>query len=361
MSQRNQSIRPTMLPVWLSACAILLAAAAGVHGDSPGSPEEEVKKLIVMIRSTMPSGDEEVGAGIIFSQQGNSLYIVTANHVVRQGMQDAKVRVRIRTIPGKSFDAQLLDDSDASADWAVLEVANVELPAGGLPFAQLGDANSLDRDANVFLIGNPGGRAWELTVRPVGVTRKTSESIWFESSLLQGGYSGGALLDDQKGIVGLLKSDQPPHGEALNIQGVLSILEERGYAMRLKPREGSSPSAPDRLSFHDWEGSWSLQWEYEGQWYEKPMTLTADQSGITGEYGLGTVKGTYENGDISTVTGEYTNTSGTGVDCPSGKQTGSFTLNLKRGGKSMEGWWDICGKGTQRRWKAEKRDGISRQ
>jgi len=125
------------------------------------------------------------------------------------------------------------------------------------------------------------------------------------------------------------------------------------------PAETTQPaptSAPDRLSFRDWEGSWNLQWEYEGQWYGKTMTVTSNRFGIEGNYEIGRLKGTYVNGDVSKVTGEIVNTSGTGITCPSGEQTGSFSLNLTNGGRSMAGWWDICDKGTRWKWKADKSD-----
>jgi hypothetical protein len=194
-----------------------------------------------MIKSQLPNG-EEVGAGIIFGQTGNRLYIVTANHVVRQGAQESKdVRVRFSWLPGEEYEAKLLADANTELDWAVLSVGNIDklgLPPKGLPFAQLGDASSLKRRDKVFLIGNPTGHSWEITVTPDGVTAKAGNSILFESVHIEPGHSGGALLDEHWGVVGLIKSSQAPHGEATNIQSVLEILGQRGYPVSLKQREG---------------------------------------------------------------------------------------------------------------------------
>jgi hypothetical protein len=109
------------------------------------------------------------------------------------------------------------------------------------------------------------------------------------------------------------------------------------------------------LSFRSWEGSWNLAWQYDGKWYESAMTLRADQFGIEGDYELGSLKGTFVNGSFTQVEGEFINTSGTGADCPSGKQGGWFSFNLANNGKHMRGWWDICGKGKRMQWKADKR------
>jgi len=110
------------------------------------------------------------------------------------------------------------------------------------------------------------------------------------------------------------------------------------------------------LSFRDWEGSWDLQWEFDGQWYGKIMKLTSDRSGIAGDYILGTLKGPFMNGDVSKVTGEIKNVTGTGTNCPSGEQTGLFSLALSNDGGSMNGWWDVCGEGKKHKWKAVKRN-----
>jgi hypothetical protein len=109
------------------------------------------------------------------------------------------------------------------------------------------------------------------------------------------------------------------------------------------------------LSFHDWEGSWDLQWEYAGQWYGKPLQLSADRLGIAGDYVLGTLKGSFVEGNASNVTGNYMNETGTGVTCGTGKQEGVFWLVLSSDGKSMDGWWDVCGEGKKYKWKTVKR------
>lgn len=365
--------------VTLPACCslfLVLAALAAAADDRKG--EEEVKPLIVMVRSALPNGDEEVGAGIIFGQRGSSLYVLTANHVVRQAAQDAtRVRVQFRWLPGEDLEARLLADADAQLDWAVLKVENVDvtgLSPDGLPFARLGEPSALQRGDRVFLIGNPTGHSWDVNVTPDGVTDNTPSSIFFESVHLEPGHSGGALLDENRRVVGLLKSSQAPHGEAVNISAVLSVLASKGYPVslargveepRVVTRPSPAPATAERRplahpTFRDWEGSWDLQFEFpQGQWHGARMTLRADQSGITGDYDFGRIHGFYADGDISTVLGAYKNTTGTGQTCASGEQAGRFTLHLTSDGQAMEGWWDLCGEGTKYRWKATKKNGAA--
>jgi len=107
-------------------------------------------------------------------------------------------------------------------------------------------------------------------------------------------------------------------------------------------------------SFRDWQGSWNLRWEFEGTWDGRTLNLNSHPSGITGNYEIGTLEGTFVGGDFSRVTGTITNTSNTGTDCPSGKQEGLFSLTLSSGGTAMDGWWDVCGKGTKYAWKANR-------
>jgi hypothetical protein len=122
------------------------------------------------------------------------------------------------------------------------------------------------------------------------------------------------------------------------------------------PVPAASVRPPDQLSFRSWQGTWNLQFEYNGQWTAKTMTIQSDPSGIQGDYELGRLRGVYDKGDASTVTGQIENTTGTGSTCDSGKQTGSFSLTLTTNGRSMAGWWDVCGAGRKWMWKADKRD-----
>jgi len=139
----------------------------------------------------------------------------------------------------------------------------------------------------------------------------------------------------------------------------VGLLTAAGEARAERPALGTveAPAAQVQniLSFRDWEGSWDLQWEFQGKWYGKVMDVNATSSGIAGDYVLGTLEGDFVQGDISRVKGTITNVTGTGSTCKSGKQAGFFSLTLAADGRSMAGWWDVCGEGTKWTWKAKKR------
>jgi len=122
------------------------------------------------------------------------------------------------------------------------------------------------------------------------------------------------------------------------------------------PKEEASTQAGDAPSFQDWQGSWNLQWELEGTWSGKTMSLKSHQAGIFGDYEIGLIEGSFVDGDFTEVTGEYTNTAGTGQDCSYGKQGGRFLFKMSNDGTRMDGWWDVCGEGKKREWKADKRN-----
>jgi len=110
------------------------------------------------------------------------------------------------------------------------------------------------------------------------------------------------------------------------------------------------------VSFEDWSGLWELSWEFaEGQWLGPiPMELISDQSGISGDYGLGPIEGVFVNGDFSKAEGKYLNTKTEGELCTSGERGGPFSLTLAKDGSSMEGLWGACGEAATRHWKATR-------
>jgi len=110
-----------------------------------------------------------------------------------------------------------------------------------------------------------------------------------------------------------------------------------------------------KASFRDWDGLWDMEWQFDGKWYGKIMTLRSTESGIAGDYVVGILEGRFAQAEFSKVTGEITNVTNTGTTCSSGRQSGSFALTLASDGRSMEGWWDVCGAGEKRAWRARRR------
>lgn len=112
-------------------------------------------------------------------------------------------------------------------------------------------------------------------------------------------------------------------------------------------------ATPRALTAKDWEGAWQLRWEYAGKWFGPiPMQITSNGNGANGQYGTGNFRGSFVGGDYARVSGMFENTAGTAVDCGGGKQGGRFSFTMADDGKSMKGWWDLCGKGEKFQWRA---------
>ena len=147
--------------------------------------------------------------------------------------------------------------------------------------------------------------------------------------------------------------EQPNSGPAVN--------DEKAEEKNAANQDANATETPDatqvekELSFEDWSGPWELSWEFsEGQWLGPiPMELKSDQSGISGDYGLGSIEGVFVNGDFSKAEGEYTDKT-EDEPCPYGESGGPFSLTLAKDGSSMEGLWCACREVATRHWKATR-------
>src|SRR5262249_28092410 len=94
------------------------------------------------------------------------------------------------------------------------------------------DLGSLRRGEGLYLLGYPLGKAWRINTTPEKLA-ETGESLDFESNFIARGHSGGALLDENRNIVGMLKSDNPPYGQATSITAIMRKLRQWGYPVDL--------------------------------------------------------------------------------------------------------------------------------
>jgi len=228
--------------------AMLAAGCGGAFAQPSG--EDRIKPLLVMISAQFDNASKD-GAGIIIDHNVGRLYVVTANHVVREGPREAKsVKVRFHWLPGESFEAKLADNFDVSLDVAVLVVADaarLHIPA--LPFEALGDTTQLRREHRVHSIGYPRATPWFSRPSPDIVASASTETIQFEAAWIGPGYSGGGLFNDRWQLVGLIQRDDPPIGEAMPVERLFGRLRQWGYNVRFGAAAAvipptSAPSAP---------------------------------------------------------------------------------------------------------------------
>ena len=207
----------------VTVSASLLAAQADRQG------EERIENLVVVVRTA-----DSAGAGILFGTRLGRLWLLTANHVVRRGGEAApSINVELRWRPGERIPAQLQDTADPDLDVAVLSVA-APAPANLLHFDLLGDPGRMKRGDGVYSVGHPNGKLWEASARPDILSRSDGVHLFFQSSFVAPGHSGGALLNDRWELVGMLRSDQPPEGEAIGIDRILLWLTANRFQVDLR-------------------------------------------------------------------------------------------------------------------------------
>jgi hypothetical protein len=225
----------------LAATCILLVLSPGTvaHPQAPDPLREDIKSLIVRIEAKF-ADRASFGAGIVAGAENDQIYVITANHVVRDGDRPGQdVLVEFHSLRGKPFSAKLASHFDVGHDLAVLVVPNATahgIDVNAFPFDRVGDSSVLTRGDPVFLAGHPNDVRWSLSVNPDGFVETEEDWLRFESKSLFPGHSGGALLNFRLEIVGLLRSDKQPYGEALSIAKILTILKEWGYPVKLRQR-----------------------------------------------------------------------------------------------------------------------------
>jgi len=266
----NSPVSPAVQVGMPFAAAKFVAAISQIAKEG----EEEIELLIVMVQSKL-AGEDNVGAGIIVGVGSDSLYIVTANHVVRRGTQEAlDIQVQLKWL-NKPVKASLLKHADAPLDLAVLSIAGLKqqgVNINALPFDHMGDAASLQRGEPVYSLGNARVEKWSINVSPDKISKIEKDFILYESNFIGPGHSGGALLNDRREVIGMLLSDAPPNGRAISITSVLSKLKGWGLPVNLRAPnarvsaggELTCQVAPSGAA-HCWGNMIQINSEYEEQ------------------------------------------------------------------------------------------------
>ncbi|HBL26211.1 MAG TPA: hypothetical protein DD490_05180 [Acidobacteria bacterium] len=237
------------MPLIGAGVALVVAAAAAHATDRPG--EAEAKKLVAMVRGQL-AGHPTVGAAVVVGLSEGRLYLVTADHVVREkGEAATDLQIELKTLPGERLMAEVLPDQDRDLDLAVLLVRDVTRHAivvDGFPFDQLGDPEALERGAYVFSIGQSKGSRWWVNVAPDQVAGRSGNHVEFESPLVDKGQSGGGLFDADWRLVGLVLGGQGVNVKAVLINSVLGFLRRHGYPVAFPPLP-NRPSSPSEESY----------------------------------------------------------------------------------------------------------------
>ncbi len=234
-----QSISPYTKASVESIVATLDSWAAAVRGEiriapcAEGRKDEDkiifdmmnkfklAKNLVVYIEAKMGASSEvpDFGSGIIFNMTKQFLYIVTANHLVRNGpkkeLQD--IRIEFNFIPNDFIEAKLLPSEGRERDIAVVRVRLKDIKDFSfdslkvlIPFTQIffrSNLKDLRIGETLYPLGHPSGTKWKIFPDPAKFDSINDGEILFADDLYDG-QSGGGIFDSQWNLIGLIQTER---------------------------------------------------------------------------------------------------------------------------------------------------------
>lgn len=172
---------------------------------------------------------EGAGSGIIIGKNDTELLILTNNHVV-EGAEELSVKF----IDDKSVDATIKGTSERK-DVAVISIKLSSIDKSTLEnikIAKIGNSDELKVGNGVVAIGNALGYGQAVTTgvvsalnREVTIDNYTNKMIQIDAAI-NGGNSGGALLNSKGEVVGINSAKYSSSGSASN-----ASVEGMGFAI----------------------------------------------------------------------------------------------------------------------------------
>jgi len=158
---------------------------------------------------------EGAGSGIIVSKNDNELLILTNNHVVAEAEE-----LSVQFINEKDYDAEIKGTNERK-DIAVISVKLNKIDnetLGKIKIATLGDSNDLKVGNGVIAIGNALGYGQSVTTGVVSALNREVETGMYKNEMIQidaainGGNSGGALLNNKGEVIGINSAKYSSNG-----------------------------------------------------------------------------------------------------------------------------------------------------
>lgn len=180
---------------------------------------EQAKAATVIILAGEGAGRlNSIATGVIISKDG---VILTALHAVKGAME-----VQVRTADGEVFDRVELLGSDERRDVAALKIT-----ASGLHSLSPAVESTLKAGDPVFAVTNANGLTWSATEGILSAVRPADEVPGAGSGfrLLQftapvaPGASGGALVDRNGALIGIITSSKGNAAFAIPIDNVMGL------------------------------------------------------------------------------------------------------------------------------------------
>lgn len=233
---KHRGVVATVLVLGLASAAVLAQTVSSQEGEIT-----DAQKLIVMLSGTLGDSDS-YGAGIIFGRADNVLYIVTANHVLRQDGQEIKKPTARLFLGRNRFSDPLavtLHEFDPELDIAVISIKlerdDVVAAFSELPFDRLAQPGNVRSGHKVVIVGRGNGQ--DMATKPFDNILNVSGTeplLTFYSASMARGFSGGALLTEgQWRLLGLIVTDSDNEATAVNFTQVIERLKKWPYAVSL--------------------------------------------------------------------------------------------------------------------------------
>lgn len=149
---------------------------------------------------------EGAGSGVIISENGDDIYILTNYHVVEDSSE-----LSVKFIDDTSHDATVKGVSERK-DVAIVSVSKSGLEADTLntiKIATIGDSDALKVGNGIIAIGNALGYGQSVTTGVVSALNREVTTESYVQDMIQidaainGGNSGGALLNSKGEVVGI--------------------------------------------------------------------------------------------------------------------------------------------------------------
>ena len=145
--------------------------------------------------------EKGLGSGVIVKRTGNTVYVLTNNHVVGS----AKT-ITVKLVDGKQFTAKLVG-KDPRQDLALISFTTSD---PNIPIATLGNSNSAQVGDWVIAIGNPYGFQSTVTAGIVSAVGRqgvgpgnTIDQFIQTDAAINPGNSGGALVNMEGQVIGI--------------------------------------------------------------------------------------------------------------------------------------------------------------
>ena len=178
---------------------------------------------------------EGAGSGVIVSENENEIFILTNYHVIEDSSE-----LSVKFIDDKSYDATVKGVSERK-DIAIVSVSKESLDSETLKqikIATIGNSNELKVGNGIIAIGNALGYGQSVTTgvvsalnREVSTDEYTQDMIQIDAAI-NGGNSGGALLNSKGEVVGINSVKYSSNGSISN-----ASVEGMGFAIPISDVE----------------------------------------------------------------------------------------------------------------------------